>query len=103
MILKKDKIIYHGNEYEAVWVTLENGEQTADTKAGVPLLFADIELWLDIVGEETLNSDKEDAPQDYEGEKIDEKVYYYDLSVSCFCLGEISEKDFKKWAYECID
>lgn len=103
MILKKDKVIYHGNEYDAVWVTLEDGEQTANTDAGVPMLFADYQLWLDIVGEETLNSDKEDVPQDYEGEKVDEQVYYYDLAVMFYCWGKTPEEEFKKWVMDCID
>ena len=75
MLLKKDKVVYHGNEYDAVWVTLEEGEEKPiDSITGNKLLLADYQLWLDIVGEETLNSDREDEPQDEEGEEKQRKI-----------------------------
>lgn len=103
MILEKTKIKYHSEDYDGVYVTLEKGEETNNTDAGVPMLFADYQLWLDIVGEETLKSDKEDLPQDYEGEKVDGEVYYYDLAVMFYCKGDTPDDEFKKWVLDCID
>lgn len=103
MILEKTKISYHNEDYDGVYVTLENGEETSNTDAGVPMLFADFQLWIDIVGEERLQSDEEDVPQDYEGEKVDGDVYYYDLNVLRYCSGDLSEEDFKEWVMDCID
>lgn len=103
MLLKKDKVVYHGNEYDAVWVTLEEGEEKPiDSITGNKLLLADYQLWLDIVGEETLNSDREDEPQDEEGERIDKKVYYYDIAVMFYCWGKTSDEEFKEWILDNI-
>lgn len=103
MILEKTKITYHGDEYDGVYVTLEEGEETSNTEAGTKMLFASIELWIDIIGEETLKSDRADVPQDAEGEKVDETVYYYDLSALFYCLGEMSREEFTQFAMDCID
>lgn len=103
MLLKKDKVIYHGNEYDAVKVTLDENEATPNTPAGIPMLFADISLWFDIVGENGLESDKPDEPQDKEGEEIDSMVYYYELHALYYCLGQCSREEFERFVLDTID
>lgn len=44
MKLEKTSIKYHGNIYDAVKVTLDENEATPNTPAGIPMLFADINL-----------------------------------------------------------
>lgn len=103
MKLEKTKITYHGNEYDGVYVTLDENEATVNTPCGLKMLFADIELWFDIVGDNRLNSDEPDEPQDEEGEDVDNSIYYYDLSVSMYCHDKMSTEEFKKFVLDTVD
>lgn len=103
MKLEKTKIKYHENEYDGVYVTLEENEATKNTEAGQKILFADITLWLDIVSMDTLSSDDSDDPQDEEGEEVDSKVYYYDLAVSFYCNDNLTREQFENFVLDSID
>ena len=103
MQLEKTKITYHGNEYDGVYVALNENEATVNTPSGFRMLFADIELWFDIVGDERLISDEPDEPQDEEGEEVDNSIYYYDLSVSMYCHDKMSTEKFEKFVLDTID
>lgn len=103
MKLEKTSIKYHGNIYDAVKVTLDESEATPNTSAGIPMLFADINLWFDIVGENGLKSDGPDEPQDKEGEEIDNMVYYYELHALYYCLGQCSREEFEQFVLDTID
>lgn len=102
MKLEKTKITYHGKEYDGVYATLDENEETVDTPCCFKMLFADIELWFDIVGDNRLNSDESDEPQDEEGEEVDNSIYYYDLSVSMYCHDKMSTEKFKEFALNAI-
>lgn len=103
MKLEKTKIKYHENEYDGVYVTLEEKEATKNTEAGQKMLFADITLWVDIVGMNTLNSDESDDPQDEEGKEVDSKVYYYDLAASFYCNDNLTREQFESFVLDSID
>lgn len=103
MQLEKTKITYHGNEYDGVYVTLDENEATVNTPCGFEMLFADISLWFDIVGDDRLNSDEADEPQDKEGEEIDNSVYYYDLCVSLYCNGKMPTEKFERFVLDAVD
>lgn len=102
MQLEKTKITYHEKEYDGVYVTLYENEETVDTPCGFRMLFADISLWFDIVGDNRLNSDEPDEPQDEEGEEVDNSIYYYDLSVSMYCHDKMSTEKFKEFVLNAI-
>lgn len=95
MKLEKTKITYHGRKYDGVYVTLDENEF-------FKMLFADIQLWFDIVGDNRLNSDEPDEPQDEEGEDVDNSIYYYDLSVSMYCHDKMSTEKFKEFVLNAI-
>lgn len=103
MKLGKTKIKYHENEYDGVYVTLEENEATKNTEAGQKMLFADITLWIDIVGMDKLDSNDNDDPQDDEGEEVDRKVFYYDLAVSFFYNDSMTRKQFESFVLDSID
>lgn len=103
MKLEKTSIKYHGNIYDAVKVILDENEATPSTPAGIPMLFADINLWVDIVGENGLKSDGPDEPQDKEGEEIDNMIYYYELHALYYCLGQCSREEFERFVLDTID
>lgn len=103
MELEKTKIQYHGQDYDGVYVTLDEEEATKNTEAGQKMLFADITLWVDIVGMDTLNSDDSDDPQDEEGEEVDSKVYYYDLAASFYCNDNLTREQFENFVLDSID
>lgn len=103
MDLKKTKITYHEREYDGVYVTLDKNEATVNTPCGFEMLFADIQLWLDIVGDDSLNSDEPDEPQDKEGEEVDNSVYYYDLCVSLYCNGKMPTEKFERFVLDAVD
>lgn len=103
MKLEKTKITYHGNEYDGVYVTLDENEATVNTPCGFEMLFADIQLWFDIVGDDRLNSDEADEPQDEEGEEVDNSVYYYELSVLLYCNDIISTEKFERFVLDTVD
>lgn len=103
MKLEKTSIKYHGNEYDAVRVTLDENEATPNTPAGIPMLFADINLWVDIVGDSGLESNEPDGPQDKDGEEIDSMVYYYELHALYYCLGQCSREEFERFVLDTID
>lgn len=102
MKLEKTKITYHGRKYDGVYVTLDENEATMNTPCGFKMLFADISLWFDIVGDERLISDEPDEPQDEEGEDVDNSIYYYDLSVSMYCHDKMSTEKFKEFVLNAI-
>lgn len=103
MKLEKTSIKYHGNIYDAVKVILDENEATPNTPAGIPMLFAEIQLWFDIVGDNRLNSDEPDEPQDEEGEEVDNSIYYYDLSISMYCYGKMPTERFERFVLAVID
>lgn len=103
MQLEKTTVTYHGNKYDAVNVTLNKNEATVNTPCGFEMLFADIQLWLDIVGDDRLNSDEADEPQDKEGEDVDNSVYYYDLCVSLHCNGKMPTEKFERFVLDAVD
>lgn len=103
MQLEKTTVTYHGNKYDAVNVTLDKNEATVNTPYGFEMLFADIQLWLDIVGDNRLNSDEADEPQDKEGEDVDNSVYYYDLCVSLYCNGKMPTEKFERFVLDAVD
>ena len=103
MKLEKTKITYHGMKYDGVYVTLDENEATVNTPCGFEMLFADIQLWLDIVGDDRLNSDEADEPQDKEGEEVDNSVYYYDLCVSLYCNDIISTEKFERFVLDTVE
>jgi hypothetical protein len=103
MKLEKTSIKYHENYYYAVKVTLDENEATPNTPSDIPMLFADINLWVDIVGEKGLESDKPDEPQDKDGEEIDSMVYYYELHALYYCLGQCSREEFERFVLDTID
>ena len=103
MQLEKTKITYHGNEYDGVYVTIDENEATVNTPCGFEMLFADISLWFDIVGDDRLNSDEADEPQDKEGEEVDNSVYYYDLCVSLYCNGKMPTEKFERFVLDAVD
>lgn len=103
MQLEKTTVTYHGNKYDAVNVTLDKNEATVNTPCGFEMLFADIQLWLDIVGDKGLNSDEADEPQDKEGEDVDNSVYYYDLCVSLYCNGKMPTEKFERFVLDAVD
>lgn len=103
MQLEKTTVTYHGNKYDAVNVALDKNEATVNTPCGFEMLFADIQLWLDIVGDDRLNSDEPDEPQDKEGEDVDNSVYYYDLCVSLYCNGKMPTEKFERFVLDAID
>ena len=103
MQLEKTKITYHGRKYDGVYVTLGENEETLDTHCGFKMLFADIELQFDIVGDNRLNSDEPDEPQDEEGEDVDNSIYYYDLSISMYCHGKMPTKRFERFVLDTVD
>lgn len=103
MKLEKTKITYHGMKYDGVHVTLDENEATVNTPCGFKMLFAEIQLWFDIVGDNRLNSDEPDEPQDEEGEEVDNPIYYYELSVSLYCNDRISRERFERFVLNTID
>lgn len=103
MKLEKTKITYHGRKYDGVYVTLDENEATVNTPCGFKMLFADISLWFDIVGDERLISDEPDEPQDEDGEEVDNSVYYYELSVSLYCNDIISTEKFERFVLDTVD
>lgn len=102
MELEKGKITYKDNDYDVVYITLEDGidDELINEIGYHDLVFADIGLWLDLVGKEKLQSDERDLPCNAEAREIDNSIYYYDVNVSRFCAGEMNETDFKRWVYE---
>mgnify|MGYP001207763058 FL=1 len=103
MKLEKTIIKYHGNIYDAVKVTLDENEATPNTPSGIPILFADINLWIDIVGDGRLESDRCDEPQDKDGEEVDNMVYYYELHALYYCLGQCSREEFERFVLDTTD
>lgn len=103
MQLEKTTVTYHGNKYDAVNVTLDKNEATVNTPCGFEMLFADIQLWFDIVSDDRLNSDEADEPQDKEGEDVDNSVYYYDLCVSLYCNGKMPTEKFERFVLDAVD
>lgn len=103
MKLEKTSIKYHEKCYDAVKVTLDEKEATPNTPSGIPMLFADINLWIDIVGENRLESNEPDEPQDKEGEETDSMVYYYELHALYYCLGQCSREEFERFVLDTID
>ena len=103
MQLEKTKITYHGRKYDGVYVTLDENEATVNTPCGFKMLFADIQLWFDIVGDNRLNSDEPDEPQDEEGEEVDNSIYYYELRVSLYCNDIISTEKFERFVLDTVD
>ena len=103
MQLEKTKITYHGNEYDGVYVALNENEATVNTPCGFKMLFAEIQLWFDIVGDNRLNSDEPDEPQDEEGEDVDNSIYYYELSISMYCHGKMPTERFERFVLAVID
>lgn len=94
MKIKKSTVNYHGITYPTVIVVAEESDNFVGYPVGNEWEIADIDLWIDIVGDERLNSDKPDEPQDEEGDKLDLQIYNYIDTDTCgrFHRGEISEE-----------
>jgi hypothetical protein len=91
MKLEKTTCSYQGKQYGIVDVT-PNRKETDWTLEGLsfPLHFGSIAL-LNAIG------DKDDEPKNWEAEKIDDDVFYYDLEVDLYLSGLCPDNEFKEF------
>lgn len=96
MKLVRTTCCYQGKEYGIINVTPSEDERDW-TLDGLkfPLHFGSIAL-LNAIG------DDNDEPKDWEAEKIDDEIFYYDLEVDLFWGEDISEDRFKSFLMRVI-
>jgi hypothetical protein len=89
MKLARTTCCYHGKQYGIVEVT-PNDEERDWTLDGLsmPLNFGSLSL-LNAIG------DDNEEPKDWEAERIDNDIFYYDFDVDLYLSGLCPDNEFK--------